>query len=108
MLTMGVDIGSTTCKAAIISDGKEVIAKGLVAVGTGTRGPMQVYREVLDQAGLSRDAIARVVATGYGRLNFVEATERSELSWNGNAFLMSQSKDDHRYRRTGCQSAFVK
>lgn len=84
MLTMGVDIGSTTCKAAIISGGKEVIAKGLVAVGTGTRGPMQVYREVLDQAGLSRDAIARVVATGYGRLNFVEAErELSEVSCHG-------------------------
>ncbi|MDO4269163.1 MAG: acyl-CoA dehydratase activase [Eubacteriales bacterium] len=84
MLTMGVDIGSTASKAVIIRDGKEIVARQLVAVGTGTRGPQQVYQGVLAQAGVVRADIARVVATGYGRLKFAEADrELSEVSCHG-------------------------
>ena len=39
MLTMGVDIGSTASKAVILEDGKRIMARQLVAAGTGTRGP---------------------------------------------------------------------
>lgn len=84
MLTMGVDIGSTASKAVILRDGREIIARQLVAVGTGTRGPEEVYRNVLKQAGVSRPDIARVVATGYGRLKFAQADrELSEVSCHG-------------------------
>lgn len=84
MLTMGVDIGSTTSKAVILEDGTEMIAKYIVPVGTGTRGPAEVYQGVLDQAGITRTEIARVVATGYGRLNFKMADrELSEVSCHG-------------------------
>lgn len=84
MLTMGVDIGSTASKAVIMEDGKRIIARQLVAVGTGTRGPSEVYKKILEEAGVNRSGIARIVATGYGRLTFAQADrELSEVSCHG-------------------------
>lgn len=84
MLTMGVDIGSTASKAVIMEDGERIVAKATVCVGTGTRGPAEVYRQVLENAGVVREDIARVVATGYGRLKFTQADrELSEVSCHG-------------------------
>ena len=37
--TMGIDVGSTASKCVILKDGSEIVAKSLVAVGTGTSGP---------------------------------------------------------------------
>ncbi len=91
MLTMGVDIGSTASKAVILEDGLRILAKEVVPVGTGTRGPGEVYRNVLEYAGVKAEHISRVVATGYGRMNFSEADrELSEVSCHGRGvkFLM--------------------
>ena len=49
MLTLGIDIGSTTSKAAIIENGSKIVAKNIIPVGTGTRGPEEVFKRVLDQ-----------------------------------------------------------
>lgn len=81
---MGVDIGSTASKAVILEDGVRILARQIVPVGTGTRGPMEVYQNTLLEAGVKREDIARVVATGYGRLKFAEADrELSEVSCHG-------------------------
>ena len=68
MLTLGIDIGSTASKAVIMRDGTELIAESIVPVGTGTRGPREVFQNVLDQAGISENQIDRILATGYGRM----------------------------------------
>lgn len=84
MYTLGIDIGSTTSKCVILKDGTEIIAKSLVRAGTGTRGPVQAFSEVLETAGLKRKEIDYVVATGYGRNTYEEAdAEVSELSCHG-------------------------
>lgn len=81
MLTLGIDIGSTASKAVIMRDGTELIAESIVPVGTGTRGPREVFQNVLDQAGISENQIARILATGYGRMGFKQAArEISEIS----------------------------
>lgn len=81
MLTMGVDIGSTSSKAVVLRDGKELIAERVVPIGTGPVGPAMVYRETLALAGIQRSDIARLVVTGYGRLTFEGADQQiSELS----------------------------
>ncbi len=88
MLTMGVDIGSTASKAVILEDGKRIMARQLVAAGTGTRGPAEVYKKALEEAGVERSQITRVVATGYGRLNFAQADrELSEVSCHGKGMV---------------------
>lgn len=84
MYTLGIDIGSTTSKCAIMKDGKEIIAKSLVIAGTGTKGPIKAYEEVLANAGLVESDIDYIMATGYGRTTFEKMNgEMSELSCHG-------------------------
>lgn len=81
MYTLGIDIGSTTSKAILLEDGREVKAAALVQAGTGTDGPELVFARVLEKSGLRREEIDRVMATGYGRRTFSETDdEMSELS----------------------------
>ena len=81
MFTLGIVIGSTTSKCVILKDGNEIIAKSLIQAGTGTKGPDEAYQEVLSQAGLIREEISYVMATGYGRNTYDKADgEMSELS----------------------------
>ena len=39
MYTLGIDIGSTTSKCAVLKDGKELVAHSLQTGGLGTGGP---------------------------------------------------------------------
>ena len=39
MYTLGIDIGSTTSKCAVIKDGTELVATSLQTGGLGTGGP---------------------------------------------------------------------
>lgn len=81
MLTLGIDIGSTACKAVVLKDGREIISRALIQLGTGTSGPKDVFVLVLNKAGVSREQIKRVMVTGYGRFTFEEAdSQKSELS----------------------------
>lgn len=81
MYTLGIDIGSTTSKCVILKDGGTIAAKSLVQAGTGTRGPAQAFKEVMEAGGIEREAIAYIMATGYGRTTFEDADgEMSELS----------------------------
>ena len=90
MLTMGCDVGSTSSKAVILQDGKEIVASRVVPLGTGTKGPAIVYREILESTGLKREDFAMLVTTGYGRLTFEGSDKQiSELSCHarGMSFL---------------------
>ncbi len=81
MLTLGIDIGSTACKAVVLKDGKEIIARALVQLGTGTTGPSDVFDKVLENAGAKKEQIDRIMVTGYGRFTFSHAdSQKSELS----------------------------
>ncbi len=73
ILTMGMDVGSTTSKCLILRDGKEIAASALIPAGTGTSGPRRALEEALEKAGCSRADMAAVTATGYGRNTFPEA-----------------------------------
>lgn len=84
MLTMGIDIGSTSSKAVIMENGERVISKHVIQLGIGTEGPGQVYTQVLEAASLKREDIACTMATGYGRLTFSNADcQSSELICHG-------------------------
>ena len=78
---MGVDVGSTASKCLILKNGEEIVGTGVVSAGTGTTGPGRAVAAALSQAGLSREDIAAVTATGYGRNTFEGADNVvSELS----------------------------
>ncbi|MGC9977173.1 MAG: acyl-CoA dehydratase activase [Syntrophales bacterium] len=67
MITVGIDIGSITTKAAVMADGQirgtKVIFTGYNAQQAGTK----VYEELLKQLGIKKSDVSKVVSTGYGR-----------------------------------------
>ena len=70
LYTMGVDVGSTTSKCLILKNGTQIAASALIAAGTGTSGPGRAFAAALERAGLAREDMAAVTATGYGRSSF--------------------------------------
>ena len=80
--TLGIDVGSTASKCVILKDGREIVAKSLVPVGTGTTGPARSIEEVLKNAGMKREDMDFTLATGYGRnsLEGIADKQMSELS----------------------------
>lgn len=81
ILTLGVDIGSTTSKCVIMRNGSELVSKQIVSAGIGTSGPDRAIGKALEESGVDAQQIHRIVATGYGRNNFQQAdSQLSELS----------------------------
>jgi predicted CoA-substrate-specific enzyme activase len=68
MYCAGLDVGSITAKAAIVGNG-QILASAITFSGyNSAETAHKVLAEALGKAGLRRDAIARLVATGYGRV----------------------------------------
>lgn len=66
--TMGIDLGSTTAKAAIVDADGTMVASAVVQMGAVSRQAVGVAVDrVLEQAGLRPEDIARTISTGYGR-----------------------------------------
>lgn len=66
--TLGVDLGSTTAKAVVVDETGAMIAHRVVQMGAVSRRAVEVAIEAaLGDAGLTRDRVDKVVATGYGR-----------------------------------------
>lgn len=95
MYTLGIDIGSTSSKAAILQDGTNLLAKCVVPLGTGTIGPEQALERIFQESGLRKEDISQTVATGYGRMNCAYADGQvSELSCHakGIHFLLPDAR----------------
>ena len=92
--TLGIDIGSTASKCVMLADGKEIVAKSLIAVGAGTSGPQRAIDEVLKTAGKTREEMSFILATGYGRNSLEGFADHhmSELSCHakGASFLFPE------------------
>ncbi|MDR2006443.1 MAG: acyl-CoA dehydratase activase [Acidaminococcales bacterium] len=81
MFTLGIDIGSTACKAVILQDGARVEARAVVPLGTGTSGAGDVLQKVLAVKNRQIEDMERILVTGYGRFTFAGAdSQKSELS----------------------------
>lgn len=79
--TLGIDIGSTTSKCIILKDGKEIIGTSMIKGGAGTSSPLTAFVTALNEAGISKEKLSGILATGYGRTTFSETEHQmSELS----------------------------
>lgn len=90
---LGIDIGSSSSKAALINENKEVVGTRVVNLGTGTQGIRTALDELYTQAGISAGQIRYSVATGYGRLLYEGADKQiTEITCHakGIHFLMPQ------------------
>ena len=92
--TLGIDIGSTASKCVMLKDGTEIVSKSLIAVGAGTSGPQRAIAQVLENAGMKREEMDYILATGYGRNSLEDFADHqmSELSCHakGAAFLFPE------------------
>jgi predicted CoA-substrate-specific enzyme activase len=73
---MGVDLGSTTAKTAILDLDGELVGSSIVQMGAVSRKAAQTATDqALRAAGIDGAAVARTVSTGYGR-RLVERADR--------------------------------
>ena len=74
---MGVDLGSTTAKTAILDTDGNPVATSIVQMGAVSRAAVRASMDqALDAAGIDEQAIARTVSTGYGR-RLVELADKT-------------------------------
>jgi predicted CoA-substrate-specific enzyme activase len=76
MLTVGIDVGSITAKAAAVRDGA-VISDKLILTGFNARNAgQQVFEAIIDDLGIEAASVDQIVSTGYGR-NSVAIADRA-------------------------------
>ena len=73
MFTAGIDIGSTTSKCVVLKDGKDIVSEAIFIGGIGTEGPRNSTNKAFGDAGITREDITSLVATGYGRNRIEDA-----------------------------------
>lgn len=67
---LGIDSGSTSTNAAIVSASGELVASEVIRTGARAgESARAVLGQVLAKAGLERDDLGLIVATGYGRVS---------------------------------------
>lgn len=90
MITAGIDVGTKTVKA-VIAEQCEVLARSAASTGLEEEeGIAKAFQEVLEAAGISREDIVRVVATGMGSrlVDFADETMSINIAdARGAAFL---------------------
>ena len=59
MITLGIDIGSTTSKCVLLKDGQEIIASGLRVGGLGTEGPEEALADLWKLTDLDPSVVTR-------------------------------------------------
>ena len=70
MITAGIDMGLETVKAVIVEDGKILgRAKGLSGGAKRASAAEAALTEALKEAGLGRDKVEKIVATGKGKFD---------------------------------------
>ena len=78
---LGIDIGSSSSKVAILDESRKLVGHAVVNLGTGTDGLDQALEQALNQCVATMDDITFTVATGYGRLTCALAdTQITEIS----------------------------
>lgn len=73
---LGIDIGSSSSKAALVDEQKRLAAVSVVNMGTGTKGPDDAVRKVLEKAAIVNKEVQYTVATGYGRILYEAAQKQ--------------------------------
>lgn len=68
MITAGIDIGIENIKVVILRDGKALVSKQAPSGGVHrTEAAGQVWKEALQEAGISASDVSQVIATGQGK-----------------------------------------
>ena len=72
----GIDVGTSYIKAVLIDSGKEIVGRSVERSGADLKSSIgAAFDNLLSTPGLSREAIGRITATGFGRRNVEFADE---------------------------------
>jgi predicted CoA-substrate-specific enzyme activase len=75
MIVAGMDIGSITAETVLLEK-ERILAAVILPTGANSRTAAERCLNVaLERAHLSRDALSKIVTTGYGRASFPQATK---------------------------------
>jgi predicted CoA-substrate-specific enzyme activase len=67
MMTVGIDVGSITTKAAVVNDGK-LVADTVISTGYNAQDAGEkVFKKIIVEVGIDATSVDRIIATGYGR-----------------------------------------
>jgi predicted CoA-substrate-specific enzyme activase len=67
MITVGIDVGSITTKAALIKE-DQLISDMIIMTGYNARSAGKViFQNLLEACGINENAVDKIIATGYGR-----------------------------------------
>ena len=76
MITVGIDVGSISAKAALIEDNR-LIGSRVILTGYNARNAGEaVFKALLSELKIPAEAVDRIVATGYGR-NSVDLADKA-------------------------------
>ncbi len=94
MITLGVDLGSNTVKSLLLGDGGNVLAGSVRKSSHDAQKVLdECVEETLATAGVPFDKIAKIVATGYGRVSCKMAhKEISEITCHGKGAFFSMPR----------------
>jgi predicted CoA-substrate-specific enzyme activase len=67
MISVGIDVGSISAKAAVLDDGRLLGSRVILTGYNAGKAGQAVFRELLAELGVAADRVDRIVATGYGR-----------------------------------------
>jgi predicted CoA-substrate-specific enzyme activase len=68
IVTAGIDVGTSTTKAIVLADGRQVIGKASARTGSNLEGAAErAYAEALREAGVAAEDVDYVASTGFGR-----------------------------------------
>jgi predicted CoA-substrate-specific enzyme activase len=81
---LGIDVGSSSSKAAVLDKDGNILAKVVLNIGTGTQGPQKAVDAALRKVKLKQKDLLFTVATGYGRITYKKADKQiTEISCHG-------------------------
>jgi predicted CoA-substrate-specific enzyme activase len=76
MITVGIDVGSITAKAAVVRDGR-VVSDKLILTGYNSRQAGEnVFETIIKELGIAASAVDKIISTGYGR-NSVKMADKA-------------------------------
>lgn len=73
---LGIDIGSSSSKAALIDDDKRLLGTRVVNLGTGTKGIQVALEDLYREVNAGQEDVKYTVATGYGRMLYGAADKQ--------------------------------
>ncbi len=81
LLSAGIDVGSSSTKAVLLDEQRQVVGRGLCHSAADFAGAAErAFQQALAEAGTPAEQVGAITSTGYGRSNVAFATgSRTEI-----------------------------